>query len=192
MAWCQLRSEMETIESVWLLGPRNFQMTILDITPHISNYLCTFFRCWSTLRSSDVNHLLQVTQENTWWEPLVLHCHGLVHGKEITWSRESSLPHSHRELLLSIESLFNGQSSSLKFCKLKSLVPTYLPALLLTASSTAHWKFLNRGTWAISGTSGSLGFGSVSKLEIDKSTFEIVSAGLHWSCSGASPRVVHP
>ena len=34
---------------------------------------------------------------------------------------------------------------------------------------------------AISGTSGSFGLGSVSKDEIDSSTFEIVNAGLHWS-----------
>eukprot|EP00964_Phaeocystis_antarctica_P149098 scaffold116107_cov85-Phaeocystis_antarctica.AAC.1 len=36
-------------------------------------------------------------------------------------------------------------------------------------------------SWAISGTSGSFGLGSVSNDEIDSSTFEIVSAGLHWS-----------
>lgn len=35
--------------------------------------------------------------------------------------------------------------------------------------------------WAISGTKGSLGLGSVNKDEIDSRTFEIVSAGLHWS-----------
>ena len=40
------------------------------------------------------------------------------------------------------------------------------------------------GCWAcaISGTSGSLGFGSVSSEEIERSTLEIVRAGLHWSC----------
>ena len=35
--------------------------------------------------------------------------------------------------------------------------------------------------FAISGTSGSSGLASVSKEEIDRSTLEIVSAGLHWS-----------
>jgi len=34
---------------------------------------------------------------------------------------------------------------------------------------------------AISGTSGSSGFGSVSREQIDSSTFEMVSAGDHWS-----------
>jgi len=36
-------------------------------------------------------------------------------------------------------------------------------------------------TWAISGTSGSSGLGSVSIEQIDSSTFEIVNAGDHWS-----------
>ena len=35
---------------------------------------------------------------------------------------------------------------------------------------------------AISGTSGSSGFGSVSSEHTESSTFEIVSAGLHWLC----------
>uniref|UniRef100_A0A0A9D8W3 Csu456(Uce) n=1 Tax=Arundo donax TaxID=35708 RepID=A0A0A9D8W3_ARUDO len=35
--------------------------------------------------------------------------------------------------------------------------------------------------WAISGTRGSSGFGSVSSEQIDSNTLEIVSAGLHWS-----------
>jgi len=34
---------------------------------------------------------------------------------------------------------------------------------------------------AISGTSGSSGFGSVSKEQMDSKTLEIVRAGLHWS-----------
>jgi len=33
---------------------------------------------------------------------------------------------------------------------------------------------------AISGTSGSSGFGSHKREHMDRSTFEIVSAGLHW------------
>ena len=36
-----------------------------------------------------------------------------------------------------------------------------------------------RYNWAISGTSGSFGFGSVSSDEMDSNTFEMVSAGLH-------------
>lgn len=35
--------------------------------------------------------------------------------------------------------------------------------------------------WAISGTKGSSGLGSVNNEQIDNNTFEIVSAGLHWS-----------
>jgi len=35
--------------------------------------------------------------------------------------------------------------------------------------------------WAISGTSGSSGFGSVSNEQIDRRTFDMVRAGLHCS-----------
>merc|ERR1712023_379848 len=36
-------------------------------------------------------------------------------------------------------------------------------------------------TWAISGTRGSSGLGSVNSEQIDSNTLEMVSAGLHWS-----------
>merc|ERR1711874_55312 len=50
--------------------------------------------------------------------------------------------------------------------------------------SRAVWSCLARSfkyTCAISGTNGSFGFGSVSNDDTDNKTFEMVSAGLHWS-----------
>lgn len=60
-----------------------------------------------------------------------------------------------------------------------------------------EWEIQNCGcqlhrTWAISGTKGSFGFGSVNREEIERSTLEMVSAGLHWSCGMARHRIGIP
>lgn len=63
--------------------------------------------------------------------------------------------------------------------------PDYIAYFVVHSRAVVSCRDLSvRRICAISGTSGSSGFGSVSNEQIESSTLEIVRAGDHWSCGG--------